>query len=309
MKKNEIFIDAGEIDTSRPKDKPAKTNQKLELVKKVISVLQHFSSKSVAKIIWHFFTLPGKAKFNELQRALIDSAKQSKQSYNGYDIVSYKWGNNGPKVLLAHGWRSKIADFRKMIEVLVAEGYVVEGIDMKAHGQSSGEHTALPEFRDIIKKYYVKNAPYHAVIGYSMGGIATGIVLSEISKELQPEKLFLIAAPSYVRYFFKSAVEESGCNEAVYNRLCDMVEERYGENIDYFDLRGKVEELSQTEIHLIYDECDKMVPFKYGIELKELLKDSYFVHTRGIGHYKIIVYPEVLSYLIKNLKSEESVLA
>ncbi|MEO9476680.1 MAG: alpha/beta hydrolase [Cyclobacteriaceae bacterium] len=302
MAASNAYIYSNNTDTSRPANRPPKTNKKMEMIKKALRFLHHLFPGFVARVIWYFFTKPGKSKFNKAQVGLLENASTEKRNYKGFEIHSYRWGESGPKVLLAHGWRSKIGDFRRMIEALVAQGYVVEGVDMKAHGRSSGEHTGLPEFRDILKEYYLEHAPFDAIIGYSMGGIATGVMLSEIPNELQPKNHFLIAAPPHARYFFKTTVQDIGCNTTVYDRLCGLVETQFGESIDYFDLRNKTVELSKSNIHLIYDEDDQLVPFAYGRELGAMLPDAHFVHTKGIGHYKIIAYPDVIDYVLQSLE-------
>ena len=295
------YIDAGVQDMSRPKERPPKSNWKLELVKKGVGVIQHISPKTASEIVWYHFTKPGRSKFTEAQEALIEKAEVKKTTYFGHDIVTYKWGTKGPKILLSHGWNSKTADFRRMIEALVAQGFVVEGIDMKAHGKSSGKHTALPEIRDILKNYYIKNGPYQTVIGYSIGGLAAGIFLSELSKKFHPEQLFIIAAPSHTRYFFEEIIKELGYSEKVYREFCDLVVERYHQSVDYFDMRTKKDELGHLKTHLIYDENDQTVPFNKGLELKEIFQDSAFVHTKGLGHYKVISFPEVIDYVARNV--------
>ena len=138
MKETTTYIAVENEDMSRPSDRPEKTNWKIELIKKGLAVLQHASPKKSAEIIWHYFTMPGRTKFSEPQKELLARAEIIESNYKGDKIVAYRWGSTGPKVLLCHGWRSKIADFRRMIDAFVAEGFVVEGIDMRAHGQSSG---------------------------------------------------------------------------------------------------------------------------------------------------------------------------
>ncbi|MFY0599789.1 MAG: alpha/beta hydrolase [Cyclobacteriaceae bacterium] len=306
MKKQTKFIDAGNTDVFQKQSQPSKTDGKMEWIKRGLRILQYVLPHITTKIIWHFFTMPRKPRFSESQLELIQRATVSIHNYNGSDIYSYKWGNEGPKILLAHGWGSKIADFRIMINALLEQGYVVEGVDLKAHGKSPGAHTTVPEYKDILKKYYEENAPFHAVIGYSMGGIASGIALSELEKTFTPEKLFLIAAPSHVQYFFKSAIEEIGCEKFIYNRLCAMVEEKYGKSTEYYDLNTKTDNLNKIEIHMIYEETDQMVPFHYSEELSENLKDVNFVRTKGISHYKIIVHKEVINYLVENLPMDKT---
>ncbi len=299
------FIDVGEIDASRPSSRPPKTNWKIEMLKRGVKALQHVSPKTASEIVWSQFTRPGKPYFTENQRALIDRAEIGSTSYLGHEIVTYKWGTHGPRVLLSHGWRSKIADFRALIEHLVSKGYVVEGLDWKAHGKSGGRHTALPEMRDILKNYYVQNAPFHAVVGYSLGGLAAGITLSEISKDLLPQKLLLIAAPPFTRYFFYDTIKEVGLSEKVYQEMCSLVGKNYYQDVDYFDLRDKANHFDATETHLIYDENDLTVPFERGQELLGSFQRAHFVHTKGLGHYKIISHQEILSYVERKLTGIE----
>ncbi|RED98023.1 alpha/beta hydrolase [Marinoscillum furvescens] len=291
-------IDAGTQDMSRPSERPPKSNWKIELLKKGLFTLQYVSPKKTSEIVWHHFTKPGKVRFTQPQEELLKKASISYSKYRGHKITTYRWGEQGPKVLMCHGWRSKMADFRRMIEALVAAGYVVEGLDMTAHGKSEGKHSALPEFRYLLKNHYVENGPYQAMIGYSLGGLASGIVASELSNDLKPQQLFMISAPPYVRYFFKDVIDELGYRNEVFEEMCKLVEKDYHEPIDYFDLRQKAKELKDTKIHLIYDENDQTVPFERGLELYKHYPRAQFVHTKGLGHYKIIAYQEVIEYII-----------
>jgi pimeloyl-ACP methyl ester carboxylesterase len=215
----------------------------------------------------------------------------------------YKWGpENAPRILLSHGWNSKIADFRKLIEALLLQGYRIEGIDMKGHGKSEGTHTTLVEIRDILKHYYIADGPFHAVIGYSIGGMAAGVMLSELSGEFQPKQLFIIAAPSYSRFFFYETVKSLGYSDKVYHRMCDLVYLQHQESIDYFDLRDKSQFLKSIDLHLIYDEDDTTIPFHRGLELKAAFPWAQFVHTKGLGHYQVIAYEKVVAYIAEALE-------
>lgn len=296
------FIAVEGVDISRPAERPPKSNWKIELIKKGLNLLQHASPKKSAEIIWHYFTLPGKTIFSESQLEFLSSAETSQTNYKGDVIKSYRWGSEGPKILLCHGWRSKTADFRKMIQAFVSAGYVVEGVDMRAHGQSEGKNTALPEYRDILKNHMIKNGPYHTVVGYSMGAIAAGVVLSEMGTAYHPNNYFVIAGPPYIRYFFKDIINEIGCNETVYEAMCDLVKEKYGQPIDYFDLRIKGSSLKDMKTHLIYCEDDQIIPFQKGLNLEECWPHASFVHAKGLGHYKIIANEAIIQYVVNNSK-------
>ncbi len=293
------FIEVEGKDLSRPAERPQKSNWKIEMIKKGLGVLQYASSKKSAEIIWHYFTMPGKTRFTQNQLDILAEAETGQMNYKGDIIKTYRWGNEGPKVLLCHGWRSKIADFRKMIIAFREQGYQVEGFDLRAHGYSEGKHTALPEYRDMLKNYITKNGPYDVVVGYSIGALASGITLSELGPEFQPKHYFIIAAPPYVRYFFKDIVEDVGCKESVYNEMCKLVKEHYAQTVDYFDLRIKTQELKQIDMHLLYCEDDPVVPFQKGLALEECYPNASFVHAKGLGHYKIIANESILQYIIQ----------
>ena len=301
MRNKITVIDARSEQIKTPVKSPIKTNWKVEVIKKGLGTLQYISPLKTPEIIWHYFTRPARSRFTDSQRALIDQARITYSSYRGHQLVNYTWGEKGPKVLLGHGWQSKVADFRKMITVLVKQGYVVEGIDMKAHGRSEGKHTALPEFRDILKDYYVRQGPYHAIIGYSMGGLAAALVLSEISSTLHPDHLVLLATPPYAKYFFESTVRQLGYNDAVLNEMCALVEKKYGQELDYFNLSDKAHLLQKISIQLIYDEHDLMVPFEKAEQMRGLFPNANFVHGKGLGHNKILSYPEIISQVMSHI--------
>ncbi len=305
--KNTTYISVDLEDKDRPKERPPKTNWKVEIIKKSLRALQHASPKRTAQIIWHHFTMPGRVGFSESQTKLIDQAEYSEMTYKGDRIAIYKWGTKGPKVLLAHGWRSKIADFKRLIEAYIKAGFVVEGVDNRAHGKSEGKHTSIPEYRNILKEYFVKNGPYHTIVGYSMGGIVAGIMLSEVSKNLQPKNLFLLASPTYVQFFFEKIITELGCKKAVYDAFVARVNNVYHQPIEYFDLRTKVEELGGINKHFVYCEDDEMIPFNQGRELFDLHENKSFVQARGFGHYKILSHDEIVRYVINNSSNTEQV--
>lgn len=296
------YIEVEGEDISRPSERPPKTNWKVELIKKGLGLLQHASPKKSAEIIWHYFTMPGKVRFTDAQLGILSKAEVSQTCYKGDMIKSYRWGTEGPKVLLCHGWRSKTADFRRMIESLVSAGYVVEGVDMRAHGQSEGKHTALPEYRDIIKNHITKNGPYDAIVGYSLGALASGIVLSEMGKAFHPKHYFVISGPPFVRYFFKDIIDEVGCNHAVYESMCHLVKEHYGQPIDYFDLRIKESALKEINTHLMYCEDDQTIPFHRAQNLEECWPHASFVHAKGLGHYRIIANQAIIDYVVNSIR-------
>ncbi|MEL6539119.1 MAG: hypothetical protein AAFQ98_27125, partial [Bacteroidota bacterium] len=130
------YLDAGSIDRSRPAGRPPKTNRKIEFMKKVLRVAQYPAPRWTAQQVWEVFTRPGRTRWSEKQEALAESAFKDTFNYGSTTLTRYRWGTEGPKILMVHGWRSKAVDFRKLIELLVGQGFVVEAVDFRAHGRS-----------------------------------------------------------------------------------------------------------------------------------------------------------------------------
>jgi esterase/lipase len=300
--KSITYISVELEDRNRPSERPPKTNWKIEMIKRALKALQYASPRKTAEIVWHYFTLPGKVHFTEPQLELVNKAVQGEMSYKGDRIFTYRWGTEGPRVLLCHGWRSKSADFRRFIEAYLEAGFVVEAFDMRAHGQSEGTNTGTPEYVEILKDFMAKNGPYHTVVGYSAGGLAAGIAVSELGSNMHPTNQFFIAAPTNIRYFLKDLIADVGLNTPVYEKMADMVEEHYFKKIDHFDLRTKTMELAGIEKHFVYCEDDETIPFEKGMELFDMYPESHFVQARGFGHYKIIAHEEIINYVVANSK-------
>lgn len=294
------YIEVENEDTSRPKERPPKKNWKIELVKKIIQVVQYISPLLAAKVIFHFFSLPGKVKIKERYIELMDEAEKWTTNYDGDTIMHYRWGEEGPKILLCHGWRSKIADFRRMIRELVAAGYVVEGADMRAHGNSEGKHTTMPEYVEIIKQHIqASEEQYHAVIAYSIGGMSAAMALSELEKSYHPKHLMLIAAPPYSSYIFEDVIQQAGCNHSVLDKMYEMLKKKYNNHeITYYDIREK-QELKHLQRHLVYCEDDTILPFEKAEMIRDAWDDATFTHVKGVGHYKIIANIQIVQRVMR----------
>ena len=79
------------------------------------------------------------------------------------------------------------------------------------------------------------------------------------------------------------------------------MERTYGNPIDHYDVRQKGLAFANTRLTFIYDEDDKTIPFEKGLMLKDLFPEATFVHTKGLGHYKVIAYPPVNEQIEKIL--------
>jgi pimeloyl-ACP methyl ester carboxylesterase len=75
--------------------------------------------------------------------------------------------------LLSHGWESDALSFALVIERLLARGYTVHALDHVAHGASSGVHSGLPRFaevlRDVAGHLHAQGVSIDLGVGHSLG--------------------------------------------------------------------------------------------------------------------------------------------
>ena len=74
MKEKRTTIDAGIQDTSRPSERPPKSNWKTKMIQKGLATLQHISPTKTAEVVWYYFTKPGSVRFKESHLELLEQA-------------------------------------------------------------------------------------------------------------------------------------------------------------------------------------------------------------------------------------------
>ena len=97
------------------------------------------------------------------------------------------------------------------------------------------------------------------------------------------------------------------CIDKVYQRFCDFVVKYYHQTVDYYDLRKKLAQVTESNVYLIYDEDDQTVPIAKGEELWSTVPNATFVRTQKMGHYKIIANKKVIEYIAQATSQVEKV--
>ena len=85
---------------------------------------------------------------------------------------AWAWGS-GPTVLLFHGWGGMAAQMAPLAEHLAWLGFTAVAPDLGAHGASPGWRRGFDRLIDDIGAFHAsRDAPIHAAVGHSAGGMA-----------------------------------------------------------------------------------------------------------------------------------------
>ncbi|KAI3492570.1 hypothetical protein L1887_42873 [Cichorium endivia] len=142
-----------------------------------------------------FFTprrVPTRASDKEM--TALASRIESLPLSNGKHAVVYRWGSEGPTVLLAHGWESRASHFGRLIKALVEKGFQVIGFDAPAHGNAAGCQSSIVEFIEIIEQLAQQDGGFDAIVAHSFGGLS---VINAVKAGLRTRALVIVGAPTH----------------------------------------------------------------------------------------------------------------
>jgi pimeloyl-ACP methyl ester carboxylesterase len=246
------------------------------------AVLQWLSPALAGRVAFRMFLTPPRRKVDEADAPIVAQARKSTLRCGGDRFTIWHWGEDGPRVVLLHGWGSHAARFGNFVAPLRAAGFSVIGIDAPAHGASPGSTSDLPRFRDSLATVLREHEPIHAVIGHSLGGGAVLTVLAETADH-HPKKICLFGVPSDMDYILQSFAMMLGLHARARRTLRQRFEAHFGRPADTISTAAAAPSV-RIPVLLVHDEEDNVAPFAQGAKLAAAISGATLWRTRGLGH-------------------------
>jgi pimeloyl-ACP methyl ester carboxylesterase len=213
---------------------------------------------------------------------------------NGRRIAGYAAGS-GPVVLLVHGWGERAAALGGFIAPLTAAGYRVVGIDLPAHGDSTGARTNILDSGDAIREVAQSCGGAHAVISHSMGANA---VLWAIKEGLEVDRLVMLAPNVDLTSAFDTFQQLFSLPTKAITGLKRSIERRFGKGV-WMDFRGDVLALGlETPGLIFHDPDDPVVSFTGSRDLVTAWRTAELVEMPNLGHGTITRDPAVIQQAV-----------
>ena len=159
----------------RTKTKPPAALQALRMG---LGALGAVAPQPAAAIAEHLFLTPKRHRRPAVEHELLAQARHllvpGDASTVGSDqLASWEWGDEGPRVLLVHGWEGRGAQLGSLVQPLLDRGFRVVTFDAPGHGNSPGSTSSLVHFARAVERMTEAYGPFEAIITHSMGGAAT----------------------------------------------------------------------------------------------------------------------------------------
>lgn len=215
-----------------------------------------------------------------------------------------RWGSGGPSVLLVHGWGGHGGRLSAFVGPLRAAGFSVVAFDAPAHGGSSGRRASLPDFARAILAVDRALGPFSGVIAHSMG--AAGAALA-IRDGFRPARAVFLAPPADPEEFTHRFARVLKLPAAVRDGMKARLARRYATRWPELKLIACAPKAA-VPLLIFHDRRDSSVPLREKGAILLAWRDAAIVHTRGLGHHKILRDPSVvggaLAFLSRRPTSE-----
>lgn len=253
------------------------------------------SPEGAGRLVNRQFFKPGRLPMPSRYESLLDVADSHTQLHHGTNILPiYSWGE-GPTILMVHGWSGAGIQFGAYIEPLVKAGFRAVLFDAPAHGRAQGSSTNLYEIAEVVKRVGLSHGPVHGIIAHSMGSVAAARALS---RGLDAKNLVMLAPPSDLQTVVHGLGKRLQLSANVLQVHKRLIEERFGTEVwSELSLVRLAGQLTQRGL-VVIDSDDRDVPPALSHEVHLAWPGGHVLHTRGLGHHRMLWNPDVVKAVI-----------
>ena len=289
----------------RPKKQAkAKTPILLKVIRVLFNTVGRVMPMLAARQALRLFGTPRTRYQGNNARKIRERAETFLVESEGQAIHGYLWNNQGPTVLLVHGWETGGLHLASFVEPLWALGFRIVALDGPAHGKSEGKSTNLPHYAAAIAAVIRKIGPVHHLIAHSFGGAASVYLASHQPEEFPFEKMVLINVPNKLERIIGDFARMVHLPASVELGMHRLIRKRFGVDPRAMEISSLGKLMRVKEILLVHDLEDDVVPFYNALEVAHALDNACILECRNLGHNRILKNPQVTTRVAQFLKDD-----
>lgn len=257
--------------------------------------------QAIVRKTYQTFFSPSRYEEKSIDREIIEWGSNYRIPFDGGELAVTTWGNNGPTVLLMHGWGGARAQMTGFVDPLLFAGYRVVSYDQPAHGESDGRMTNLLEIAPTMDLIAKQEGPFHAIIAHSFGTLITSYALVEGNLPL-PSRLVYFGAFNQLLDSLPRFQVLAGLPDELMDGFRAMLHENFGRDV----LESITNELLTPRIHIpalmFHDATDNVTPVEDSRAIARVWKHAQYVETEGLGHRGALQSKPIHEKVVKFLK-------
>lgn len=259
-------------------------------------------SQAIVRKVYRAFFSPGKYEVKSTDREVLEWGNNYRLPYEGGELAVTTWGNNGPAVLLMHGWGGARAQMTGFVDAMLFAGYRVVAYDQPAHGDSTGKTTNLLEISPTLDLIAKQEGNFHAIIAHSFGTLITSYALVNLNFP-PPARLVYFGAFNQLLESLPRFQVLSGLSDEIMAGLQTMIYDNFGKEV----LDAIVNEQLAPQIHipalLFHDVADNVTPIEDSRAIARVWKQAQLIETEGLGHRGALQSKSIHEQVLRFLKS------
>lgn len=249
---------------------------------KYINFLSLISPKTGGNKAMQVFCTPRSGKLRPTDEAVLSSFTREQLEYDGLTVQCYVKGNGSRTVLLAHGWESNAARWKRLFPLLEKNDQLrIVAIDAPAHGLSGGKMFNSPLYAHFIQTACAHYRP-QVLIGHSIGAASIVYALTHYEMNM-PEKLVLMGSPSDFMDIAQTYADILKLSDRSKTAMLSRFRNVFNMEPEYYSIGNFVKQLDVPGM-VVHDTDDVVSPFSNGQRIAGNWKGSRLVPVTGSGH-------------------------
>lgn len=254
---------------------------------------------------------PGEARMATRMAPLIAQAERRDIAADGERVPTWSWRADGTvrgRVLLVHGWSARALVMTAFVEPLLRKGFDVVALDLPGHGESQGHRLSVPSGAQAVQAVAAAHGGITGLIAHSLGGPISTLAAEgglPLDGPMAVGRLVVISSPNAMATVARRFAERTGLGPEVRRVLEAEILSLTRRPLEELSVGAFVARVGKPAL-VIHDADDPDVPF---IRAEEIVAAAPAVATlfptRGIGHRRMVVAPQVIKAAARFLADEE----
>jgi pimeloyl-ACP methyl ester carboxylesterase len=259
-------------------------------------------SEAIIKKVYRAFFGPNKYEVKSADEAVLARGNNYRVPFEGGELAVTTWGDQGPAVLLMHGWGGARAQMTGFVDPLLSAGYRVVAYDQPAHGESDGKTTNILEIAPTMDLIAVGEEEFDAIIAHSFGTLITSYALVRRNFP-PPAKLIYFGSFNRLLDSLPRFQVLAGLPDTIIEGLRAMIYQNFGQAV----LDAIANETLTPQINIpalmFHDAADNVTPVEDSRTIARAWKNAQFIETDGLGHRGALQSKEIHEQVLNFLKS------
>ncbi|MEE4297768.1 MAG: alpha/beta hydrolase [Wenzhouxiangella sp.] len=284
-----------------PAGKVAKLSPVLKTFAVTMRGLDRLAPRLTTELMFRQFVRPRRRRACDYRDCLPNGAKQLAINYRDQDLTAWRWGDQGPSVLLVHGWEDHSGAMLSLVEPLRERGYCVVAMDAPGHGLSPAMDTHLLDTSESLAAVMRQLGRFQAIIAHSYGAAATANLLARQPQWI-PDHLTLVSPMQDISQHLAIFAGIAGLSLAGWDRLQRRVQKALGRPLQEISTLRAAERLSNPGL-IVHDRDDPLIPYAISASVAKRWRSAELLTTQGLGHRRTLGCPNVVSEIVARIES------